>query len=269
MGVDFLKNHDESLFQIGEVKEILGVTRKALLLYEDLGLLTPAVKDEATGYRYYSADNMTQIRSIRSLQATGLSLKEVAEYYYNTENIDVYLQRLMELRAAYDRNIQMLQVRSAKRGDYTVHSAVLPRQVCFCRRYPCKDVAEAAINLRNTYIATARTKKMSMYARMFTVRMDQDPNELDLLCCIPVDDSFDGPERMEFAETPALCIYYRGPYEGTDTAIRALMEYMDEHGIRAEGPFRSIYLEGPPNRGENSGDYITQVAVPVRNLPVN
>ena len=83
-----MKKHDDNLFQIGEVTKILGVTRKALLVYENMGLLTPAVRDESSGFRYYTADNMTQIRSIRSLQALGLSLKEVAAYYYDTENMD-------------------------------------------------------------------------------------------------------------------------------------------------------------------------------------
>ena len=259
-----MKKYDDSLFQIGEVTKILGVTRKTLLVYEDMGLLTPAVKDKDSGFRYYSADNMTQIRSIRSLQALGLSLKEVAAYYYDSKNLDKHLQRLLELRAMLDRNIQMLQVRSAKQGDLTVRRTSLPRQVCFCRQYRCKDTAEAAIKLRDTYIAAARTGKMSMSARMFTVRMTNDPNMLDLMCCIPVEDSFDGPERTEFAETPALCIYYRGRYEETVTAIRALAEYVKENGIETTGPFRSVYLEGPPNRGENSADYITQVAVPIQ-----
>lgn len=259
-----MNKHGKELFQIGEVARIMGITRKAILVYEDMGLLTPAVKDEDSGYRYYSADNITQIRSIRSLQALGLTLKEVAEYYYDTENMDTHLRRLMELRTTLDRNIQMLQVRSAKPGDLTVHKTALPRQTCFCRRYQCKDVAEAAINLRNTYIAAARTGKLSMLSRMFTMRMSQDPDMLDLLCCIPVEDSFEGPERIEFAETPALCIYYRGPYEGIGTAIQALLEHVKEHNIETTGSFRSIYLEGPPNRGENSGDYITQIAVPIR-----
>lgn len=259
-----MKKYDDSLFQIGEVTKILGVTRKTLLVYEDMGLLTPAVKDKDSGFRYYSADNMTQIRSIRSLQALGLSLKEVAAYYYDSKNLDKHLQRLLELRVMLDRNIQMLQVRSAKQGDLTVRRTSLPRQVCFCRQYRCKDTAEAAIKLRDTYIAAARTGKMSMSARMFTVRMTNDPNMLDLMCCIPVEDSFDGPERTEFAETPALCIYYRGRYEETFTAIRALAKYVKENGIETTGPFRSVYLEGPPNRGENSADYITQVAVPIQ-----
>lgn len=261
-----MKKHNDDLFQIGEVAKILGITRKAILGYENMGLLTPAIKDEDSGYRYYTADNMTQIRSIRSLQVLGLSLKEVKEYYYDTENMDKHLARLMELRATLDRNIQMLQVRSAKQGDLTVHSTSLPRQTCFCRQYRCADTADATNKLRDTYIAAARTGKMSMIARMFTMRMTQDPNVLDLMFCIPVDDSFDGPERVEFAELPALCIYYRGPYEETASAIRALARYVTENEIETTGFFRSVYLEGPPNRGDNSSDYITQIAVPIKSF---
>lgn len=246
--------------------KILGITRKTILVYEEKGLLTPAVKDDASGFRYYTADNMTQIQSIRSLQALGLSLKEVGDYYYDTEHIDRHLQRLLKLRADLDRNIQMLQVRSAKPGNLTVREAALPRQVCFCRQYPCRDTAEAAVRLRDTYIAAARTGRMSITGRMFTVRMNGNPDTLNLMCCIPMEDSFDGAERVEFGETAALCIYYRGPYEGTGNAIRALAEYVREHSVQTTGPYRSIYLEGPPNRGGNSADYITQVAVPVKKL---
>ena len=69
-----MENRDSTLFKIGEVTKIMGITRKTLLVFEEAGLLTPALKDEASGYRYYSADNMTQIRSIRSLQSLGLTL---------------------------------------------------------------------------------------------------------------------------------------------------------------------------------------------------
>jgi len=259
-----MKKYGENLFQIGEVTKITGVTRKALLVYEKMGLLTPAVKDSESGYRYYSADNITQIRAIRSLQSLGLSLREVSEYYYNTENIDAHLQRLMELRATLDKNIQMLQVRAAKQGDLTVHKTVLPQQVCFCRHYICDNVGDAASKLRDTYIAAAHTGKMHTALRMFTMRMSQSIDKLDLMCCIPVQDSFDGAERVDFAQTPALCIYYRGPYEDTSKAIKALMKYVKENNVETIGSFRSIYLEGPPSRGENSNDYITQIAVPIK-----
>lgn len=105
---------------------------------------------------------------------------------------------------------------------------------------------------------------MSLTARMFTMRMSEDPESLDLLCCIPVHDDFEGPERINFEETPALCIYYRGPYEGTVAAIKALKKHIKENGIETAGCFRSIYLEGPPNREEHSNDYITLIAVPIK-----
>ena len=89
-------------------------------------------------------------------------------------------------------------------------------------------------------------------------------DKLDLMCCIPVDDSFDGPERVEFITTPALCIYYRGPYEGNAIAMRTLAEYVKKNNFETTGPFRCVYLEGPPNRGSNSADYITQIAVPIK-----
>ena len=96
------------------------------------------------------------------------------------------------------------------------------------------------------------------------MRMSPDCDVLDLMCCIPVDNSFAGEERIEFAETPALCIYFRGAYEDTGKAIRALIKHVKENNICVAGPFRSIYLEGPPNRGDKTADYITQVAVPIK-----
>ena len=103
-----------------------------------------------------------------------------------------------------------------------------------------------------------------MTARMFTMRVPKSPSVTDLMCCIPVESSFDGPERVEFAETPALCIYYRGPYEEIHVATQALLKYIKENELEITGAFRSIYLEGPPNRGNNSADYITQIAVPIK-----
>lgn len=252
---------DPSLFQIGEVAKLMGVSRKMILHYEELELLTPAHKDENSGYRYYSADNLTQIRSIRALQSLGLSLPEVREYYYDKTNIEAYIKRLTDLRTILDRNIRLLELRASERGEMIVRHATLPQQVCFCRRYICRDTAEAAVRLRETYIDTARTGLMQKNGRMFTVRMNDDPAVLDLLCCIPIDECYDGPERMAFEKIPCICIYYRGPYEGTGNAISVLKRYTEENGIVTAGHSRSVYLEGPPNRGENAKDF-SEVIIP-------
>ena len=257
-----MKNN-ESLFKIGEIAKIVGITRKTLLVFEESGLLTPAFKDSVSGYRYYSADNITQIRAIRSLQTLGLTLKEIKEYYCDLKNVDTCLQRLTELRDSIDRNIELLQIRSTKCGDLTIRKTTLPKQVCFCEKHQCTDVKDAANKLRNVYINAVNTGKISMLNRMFTMRMSKIGEPLCIMCCIPVDESFNGEERIYFPETPALCIYFRGSYENSVSAISALSNYLKENNIKTTGPFRSVYLEGPPNRGKNSNDYITQIAVPI------
>ncbi|MDD4808371.1 MAG: MerR family transcriptional regulator [Oscillospiraceae bacterium] len=259
-----MKNREPGLFQIGDVARFVGVTRKMILNYESQGLLTPAFQDEESGYRYYTADNIAQVRAIRGLQSLGLTLQEVREYYYDTANIEAHLKRLTDLRATLDRNIQLLQIRAAKPGELPIRWATLPRRVCFARRYQCADVAEAANRLRETYIAAVHSGyRFSPTERMFTQRMGKDPTRLDILCCIPLEEDFDGEERMEFPETAAICVCYRGAYKGIADAYRVLAQHVAENGIQTQGGFQSIYLEGPPNRGANTADYITQIALPV------
>ena len=84
------------------------------------------------------------------------------------------------------------------------------------------------------------------------------------MCCIPVEDDFTGEERTEFDESPALCIYYRGPYEGIGTAIATLNTYVETNHIQTTGPFLQYLFRGStPAVGEQSSDYITQVAVTI------
>ena len=52
--------------------------------------------------------------------------------------------------------------------------------------------------------------------------------------------------------------------EESGLAIRALMQYVKENNIEVAGPFRSIYMEGPPNRGDKKENYITQIDVPIK-----
>ena len=48
-----MKNKEKELFQMGEVTKALGLTRRILINYENLGLVSPAVKNENRGFRYY------------------------------------------------------------------------------------------------------------------------------------------------------------------------------------------------------------------------
>ena len=258
-----MKNQGKMLFQIGEVTQIMGITRKTLLVLEAAGLLSPAVKDPESGYRYYTVDDLTQIRLVRTLQTAGLTLKEISGYLADRQNLEPLLERLLVLRKNLDQSIRALQVRMVQPGDMTVHEITLPRQVCFARQYPFRDVSGTILALREVYFSAVKSGMLSA-ERMFTLRVPVEGSVPDILCCVPMVNTYQGPERMEFPETDALCVYHRGAYEQLPAVTQALLAHLKAHNIQPAGPVRAIYLEGPPNRGSNTAEYITQLAVPIK-----
>jgi DNA-binding transcriptional MerR regulator len=63
---------------IGEVAERRGVSRKALRLYEDAGILR-AARRTASGYRVYAADTLETLSFVRQAQRLGFTLEQIKD----------------------------------------------------------------------------------------------------------------------------------------------------------------------------------------------
>jgi protein phosphatase len=66
------------LLTIGAFARAAGLTPKALRLYDELGLLRPVRVDEASGYRYYSPDQLERARLVAWLRRAGMPLTAIA-----------------------------------------------------------------------------------------------------------------------------------------------------------------------------------------------
>ena len=64
--------------RIGELARATGASPRALRFYEEQGLLQS--RRAANGYRTYSDDMVTRVRSIRHLLAAGLTLADAAQF---------------------------------------------------------------------------------------------------------------------------------------------------------------------------------------------
>lgn len=64
---------------IGRFSMITRLTCKALRLYDETGLLSPAVKDRFTGYQYYQVSQIERGVMIRSLVDLGFPLAQIIE----------------------------------------------------------------------------------------------------------------------------------------------------------------------------------------------
>lgn len=68
-----------ALVTIGDFAREAGLTPKALRLYDDLGLLTPAEVDRCSGYRRYAPSQLERARLVGSLRLLGMPLARIKQ----------------------------------------------------------------------------------------------------------------------------------------------------------------------------------------------
>jgi len=68
-----------SLFSVKEFSEISGVRQSTLRYWDEMGLFPPARRNEKTGYRYYSPDQIMVVDILKTLNSLNLPLKGMAD----------------------------------------------------------------------------------------------------------------------------------------------------------------------------------------------
>ena len=252
----------KNLFKIGEVAKALGLTRRMLINYEELGLVTPAFKNGNQGFRYYSADNMVHIRLIRALQKLGLSLSEIREYFNDTTHLEDQIDRLVLLRNQLDQCIAQLHLRQFEESSQEIYQVTLPEFNAFCRDFKTADLAEKTAQLRQTYIDALKHFPADNENRMCIQIPAGSDSEGTYI--IPVLADAGLKDIRHFPQAAAICIYYRGPYENFPKVHERLMQYALDNNMTPHGYFRNIYMEGPPTHGTNKEAYVTQIALPIK-----
>ena len=247
---------------MGEVTKALGLTRRMLINYEELGLVTPAFKNENQGFRYYSADNMVHIRLIRTLQKLGLSLSEIREYFNDTTHLEDQIDRLVLLRNQLDQCIAQLHLRQFEESSQEIYQVTLPEFNAFCRDFKTADLAEKTAQLRQTYIDALKHFPADNENRMCIQIPAGSDSEGTYI--IPVLADAGLKDIRHFPQAAAICIYYRGPYENFPKVHERLMQYALDNNMTPHGYFRNIYMEGPPTHGTNKEAYVTQIALPIK-----
>lgn len=100
-------NHSELYFTTGEFAKILGVKKHTLFHYDEMGLLSPAVKEE-NGYRQYFLWQTDVFEVIKVLQKLGMPLKEIKEYMAK-RSPEHFMAMMEEKEAEIDREIERLK----------------------------------------------------------------------------------------------------------------------------------------------------------------
>ena len=94
------------MFRIGEFSQIARVSGRLLRYYDSLGLLRPVRIDPATGYRYYSADQLPRLNRILALKELGLSLDQIAKMVDDKISPDEIRGMLMLKKAELEQSLR-------------------------------------------------------------------------------------------------------------------------------------------------------------------
>ena len=243
-----------------------GLSRRILLNYEELGLLTPAMRREDKGFRYYSADNLAHIRVIRNLQELGLSLSAIRSYFGDTGQLEDQIQHLVDLRNRLDQYIAQLRMRQGEATDPEVCMVTLPAFTAYCRDFSGADLQAKTALLRQTYIDAAHSYSLDFHSRMCTQLSIRNPDSGTFI--IPVSPESQGSCIRKFDQTSALSLFFRGAYEEFPPLHARLLAYAEAHGMTPHGYFRNIYIEGPPTHGSNKAAYASQLTLPIKFMDV-
>ena len=251
---------ERNLFSIGEVSKALGITRRAVLYYEEFGLIQPDVKEGAVGNRYYTIDTLVKLRTVRILQNLGLSLGDVRDYLNDAFDLPLLIGRLEALRDELNRHIEGLRERSNAEPPQ-IKRIRASQQTVYRRVCAASSVAARTTLLRDTAVEGMRLYGTDLTHRMYLVESHiQRPEEVSFCVAIPPNSRGEGVEILP--STEALSLYHHGAYEDLPGAVERLLAYADDHGLTPTGAVRRIYLEGPPQRADPA-HFITQVILPL------
>lgn len=100
-------------FSVGAAAKAAHITSETLRHYDRIGLVKPSIKDAATGYRYYTEQDLVRINTVLALQQMDLSLHKIKEAL-ELDDLEQIIAFLKEAEKRADEKIFSLQNSKAK-----------------------------------------------------------------------------------------------------------------------------------------------------------
>jgi DNA-binding transcriptional MerR regulator len=240
------------MLSIGDFSRMTQLSVKTLRHYHDVGLVAPMYVDPATGYRYYTRDQVPTTQVIRRLRDLDMPIADVrsvlaaAPAERNTL-IGEHLRRLEAELAATRRAVESLR-------------AILEPIAAHVERRTVPDTPAVAIVEtvdRDDLVGWWQGAVAELQATIAADRLDQTgpPGALygfdifardrgEATVFIPVRDAVRTAGRVRptvVPEAELVVTRYAGPHDDVDLAYSELGDHARRHEISVDGPLREYY----------------------------
>jgi DNA-binding transcriptional MerR regulator len=259
---------------IGEFSTMTRLSRKALRLYHDLGLLEPAEVDPTTGYRYYDVTQVELARLIRRFRDLDMPVPDVKSYVAATNGearqaiVSAHLDRMESQLLQTQEAVAALRAliipadsptRITIRRDDTMMAAAITETV---RLDDISAWWHAAVRELDDALRTAGLVATGPLGGLYEHALFAD--ELgQATVWFPVAEETPAHGRVAMTQIPGgtfAVAVHDGPDARIDETYAALGSYAATRGISRDGPLRERYLAGTL---DDAAPLITEVAWPI------
>lgn len=252
---------------------------KTLRYYHQIGLLEPARIDDFTGYRFYTAVQLSRLNHILALKDLGFSLEQIGQIIGDDLSPEQIRGLLQLKRAELARQIEADQARlarlesrlkqiekEAKMPDYEV----VIKQVDKMHIGGVRDIVANYASVGPLYeelFAALGQHGIAPAGPVMAIYYDEEYKEsdVDVEAAVPVSGGSLPKGRVMIRELPGTevaSLVRTGPYDDFTPAYQALMGWIEANGYRIIGPNREIYLRGP-EAGVDPAQFVTEIQFPV------
>jgi len=264
------------MLSIGEFSRVTGLTIKTIRLYDEKGLLPPAVVRDESGYRYYDAPSVERARVIKQLRDLDFSLAEIAQILEaGADEADIvgFLERQKEVIAKKLERYTQVH-RALETVIHTEKEAAMANQTTFqIEEKTVPEMLVAGIRAKGVYSDSgARFAKLGravgrhITGKALGLYYDTEYKEADadFESCFPVRKAVANEGVNVHALPGGRCVtlLYRGPYSEIGRSYQRIFEYVREKKLTPKVPSREVYVKGPGMifKG-NPKNYLTEIQV--------
>lgn len=269
------------LYKISAFFRLGQVSIKALRLYDQRGLITPAQVDEETGYRYYSVAQLPKLHKLLALKAMGFSLEQIGQLLSDELSLS-QIEAMLKLRqvelntqlmatqaslAAVQAHINYFQEQKTMPNYNVVLKSVeaIPHVLSIRDTVPAYPAVGILFNEAIAYL-TQHNIQPTSYCAAIWHDAEYKEQDVDAEALFAVPSTLQGTDRLQIKALPeielAACVVHQGTYSTLNQPYAAIMQWIEESDYEVCGANREVYLKGGAE--QDNPDYVTEIQFPVR-----
>lgn len=286
----------EHLYSVGDVSALCGLPIKTLHYYDQIGLLSPSLRNGNSGYRYYSDKQIYQLFKIKKLKLLGFSLKDIKELVQSDDTkklvasvgmrLEAINQEILTLQGKYlegvsfmnrlDEGYHLFCSMDANLNDLFWKETVEKVQIAKIPEANIIFIRDALTNYQNENVNIVQWAEVLKLADQFNVipvsslRVTYHHSALSqffLKSCdyeihVEVDRVCDSPEFKKFGGFRAAITYHVGSYATIINAHLRALRWIYENQYKVCGSITEEFLISPLDVMEEE-KYLTKIIIPI------